>query len=275
MIEEGHDLLGSVKKLRMTSLDDLRSIMTVASSPNRDHREIKQQFSSHSDYDMLVWLETLAMNLHDLPYNQSPMSVEEHPEFERAMRSKTRNLKAQDTLSSVPIGPNFQAEIPELIGLLDTKSLYDDNDLRWLGTQIWPIKGEKPSVETTMKTIGKGRPTSCSCISPRSIGCVRYHISESRLRLQKEIGYAFWSWKFDEMGEFASKSWTLEEQTTFKSLMKTNQISSRKNVVKLALKYFPDKCHKSIISYYYNVFILRRMSLQTRALICGIDSDDD
>ncbi|XP_062002153.1 uncharacterized protein LOC133719969 [Rosa rugosa] len=206
-----------------------------------------------------------------------------------SLSSEERNHKACEILRclfsdgkyfrrSVPIGRDFQADVPKWIGPVNRNKLYsEDGDSkvsRWLGTLIWPIKGRKCG-GATIKAIGKGRPESCSCVSPGSVDCVKHHIHEARLCLQSEIGPAFCSWKFDEMGEFASKSWTLKEQRTFESLVRTNPISNEASFWKLAFKRFPNKRKKSIVSYYYNVFIPRRMSLETRSSLDEIDSDDD
>ncbi|XP_050382322.1 AT-rich interactive domain-containing protein 2-like [Argentina anserina] len=206
-----------------------------------------------------------------------------------SLRSEERNHKACDILRrvfadgkyppmSVPIGRDFQADVPEWSGPVNRNKLYsEDGDSkvsRWSGTRMWPINGRKCGA-ASKKVIGKGRPDSCSCVSPGSIDCVELHIHETRLCLQSEIGPAFCSWKFDEMGEFASKSWTLIEQRTFESLVRKNPLSSVAGFWKLAFKRFPDKRKKSIVSYYYNVFIPRRMRLATRASPDKFDSDDD
>lgn len=177
----------------------------------------------------------------------------------------------------IPIGSKFQAEIPEWTGLVNRKYVYggadDSKNLKWLGTRIWPMKGR--SVETSVTAIGKGRLDSCSCVSPGSIDCIRSHILTKRLLLQFDIGPAFKSWKFDEMGEVVSKSWTSNEGQKFELLVKKNPLWSGTNFWELALKHFPSKSKKSMLSYYFNVFIPRRMSQQTRSSPDDIDSDDD
>ncbi|KAJ7961292.1 At-rich interactive domain-containing protein 2 [Quillaja saponaria] len=185
----------------------------------------------------------------------------------------------------IPIGPKFQAEIPKW-GNLAKKGKFADGcsgdselDSKWLGTRIWPSiqKNMKNTLTKAQKAIGKGRPDSCLCASPGSSKCHKDHIAEARLRLQSEMGTsAFLSWKFDEMGEVVSKSWTLKEQKKFESLVKMNPLSSGTNFWKLALREFPSKSMKGIVNYYYSVFIPRRMSLETRTLpIDDIDSDGD
>ncbi|KAL6146145.1 hypothetical protein ACLB2K_056828 [Fragaria x ananassa] len=201
--------------------------------------------------------------------------------------ASSRNSKAGEILrlvfsddqyyrKSVPIGRGFQAEVPEWTGPVNRKNRgAGDDSKKWLGTQMYPIKRFQNAGADT-KSIGKGRPDSCSCVSPGSVGCVKHHIDEARLHLQAEIGPAFRTWKFDEMGEFASKSWTLKEQSTFESLVRRNPLSDEASFWKLAFKRFPNKCRKSIVRYYYNVFIPRRMSLQSRSSLDDeIDSDDD
>ncbi|KAL6145752.1 hypothetical protein ACLB2K_056437 [Fragaria x ananassa] len=211
-----------------------------------------------------------------------------------SLRSEERNPKASQILRivfaenpfadgeyfrrSVPVGRDFQAEVPEWTGPVNRIKIYSEDDdskvSRWLGTRMWPIKGRQCG-GATIKPIGKGRPESCSCVSPGCVDCVKDHIHETRLCLKSEIGPAFCSWKFDEMGEFASESWNSKEQRTFESLVRTNPLSKYDGFWKLAFKRFPDKRKKSIVSYYYNVFIPRRMSLATRSCLDKIVSDDD
>ncbi|KAM1038156.1 hypothetical protein ACFX13_033607 [Malus domestica] len=207
-------------------------------------------------------------------YSDSSRSMEQNLKLREAVRLLFTDGSLP--ISVVPTGPCFQADVPEWTGPVNRKTLYGGGDsaaLKWLGMRTWPIKGK--SAGTTVKALGKGRSNSCSCISPGSVGCVKLHIHEQRLLLQFELGSAFRSWKFDEMGEFVSKSWTSTEQQNFESLMKVNPLSNEASFWKIAYKRFPSKSRKSILNYYYNVYIPRRMSLQTRSSCDKIDSDDD
>ncbi|CAH2074220.1 unnamed protein product [Thlaspi arvense] len=145
------------------------------------------------------------------------------------------------TKNVVPIGPGFQAEIPIWIAPTKKGKFYgspgDSDTLRWLGTGVWPTYSLKK--KAYCKKVGQGRTDSCSCASPRSTGCVKQHIREEGELLEKEIGRAFYAWKFDEMGEVGAKSWTAKEEQRFEALVKSNPMSSSKGFWGLASKAFP------------------------------------
>ncbi|KAG8374392.1 hypothetical protein BUALT_Bualt11G0127100 [Buddleja alternifolia] len=178
----------------------------------------------------------------------------------------------------IPIGPHFQANIPGWSSSVNKNILMDaynsdfDNS-KWLGTRTWPI--ENGNMKTTGRTIGKGRPNSCYCVSPGSLDCVRRHILEKRLLLQCDLGPAFFRWKFDEMGEQVSKLWSLKEQEAFESFVKRPSCNGN-NFLKHALNCFPNKNRSEIIGYYFNVYIPYRVSLQARSVSSKqIDTDDE
>lgn len=178
---------------------------------------------------------------------------------------------------TIPVGPSFQADVPDWTGLSDQGNTCgsdgDAGSSRWLGIRIWPIGGG--NTETSPRTVGKGRPDSCFCASPGSADCVKHHVHEKSLLLQSDLGPAFFDWKFDEMGEAVTNSWSLKEQKTFQTLMKSNPLSNEAKFWKHAFKCFPNKCRTSIISYYFNVFLPRRISLQTRTPHKQVDTDED
>ncbi|XP_059305427.1 uncharacterized protein LOC132057012 [Lycium ferocissimum] len=170
----------------------------------------------------------------------------------------------------IPVGPRFQADIPDWTVPADKD---DSENSRWLGTQVWPI--ETGNMEVSSRAIGKGRLHSCSCRSPGTTVCVKRHVSEERRILQRDLGPAFFSWKFDEMGEQVSKAWSSKEQTTFESLVKRKPQLNGKNFLKYALKSLPQKTAKTIINYYFNVFIPRQLSLQNRSSNKLVNISDD
>nr|DAD28412.1 TPA_asm: hypothetical protein HUJ06_029880 [Nelumbo nucifera] len=82
---------------------------------------------------------------------------------------------------NIPVGPCFQADVPEWIDPPKRETLYNE-DSSWLGTRIWPMEGRS----TESELVGKGRSDTCSCASPGSADCIKCHINEERLRLQFE-----------------------------------------------------------------------------------------
>lgn len=177
----------------------------------------------------------------------------------------------------IPLGPGFQAEIPVWIAPTKKGKFYgspgDSDTLKWLGTGVWPTYSLKKKAH--YKKVGEGRSDSCSCACPRSTNCIKQHIKETRELLEKDINRAFYTWKFDQMGELGSKAWTANEERRFKDLVKKNPLSSSEGFWEFASKAFPRKSVKDLLSYYYNVFLIKRMRLLANSSADHISSDDD
>ncbi|GER55824.1 ARID/BRIGHT DNA-binding domain [Striga asiatica] len=173
----------------------------------------------------------------------------------------------------VPVGPRFQADVPKWAGPAEKPN----DDSKWLGTRVWPTQTRGNNNKGAGKAIGKGRPDSCSCVSRGSSDCVRRHVLDEKRALQRDLGLAFFIWKFDEMGERVSESWSLKEKNRYESLLKTRQNSNDgKSFLKRALKCFPNKTGKDIVNYYFNVYIPNRMrSESTRQVDTDDDEDED
>uniref|UniRef100_A0A3Q7GXL2 Myb-like domain-containing protein n=1 Tax=Solanum lycopersicum TaxID=4081 RepID=A0A3Q7GXL2_SOLLC len=159
---------------------------------------------------------------------------------------------------SVPIGPDFQAELPEW-GAYDSKNIsvkestqessnlpsqalesdfvdHHDEENKLAGTCIIPMpKLESPADHE--ENVGAGR-IGCSCGDAGSFGCVRLHIMEAREKLKAALalGKNFWD--------------------------------------HLAVE-FPSRSKRDLVSYYFNVFILRKRAKQNRFDPSNIDSDND
>ncbi|VFQ94670.1 unnamed protein product [Cuscuta campestris] len=170
-----------------------------------------------------------------------------------------------------PVGPNFQADIPEWTGEIT------ESDSKWLGFQIWPLpKGEKRGMFIERESIGKGRRDSCGCRIPGSLECVKFHIAEKRLNLKYELGSAFYLWKLDCAGEDVALLWTKGEEKKFEDIVKSESLASQsKSFWDEIFKQFPRKSRGSLVSYHFNVFLLRRRAHQNRFTPTEIDSDDD
>ncbi|GAB2296834.1 hypothetical protein Dimus_030935, partial [Dionaea muscipula] len=162
----------------------------------------------------------------------------------------------------VPIGLRYQAQVPQW-----AMAIYDC-DSKWLGTKTWPSDDKKRNPFILAEPPGKGRPESCDCHLPGSVECIRFHISENRMKLKLELGLTFHRWKFDKMGEETSLSWSEVEEKRFKQVM-------RLKLPSLGKSYFPKKTRKELVSYYYNVFLIRRRCYQNRVTPRNIDSDDE
>ncbi|KAI3713419.1 hypothetical protein L1987_71996 [Smallanthus sonchifolius] len=176
---------------------------------------------------------------------------------------------------------NVGAEVPEWTGFVS------ESDPKWLGTRMWPPPEDKYGKhEADRVVIGKGRQSSCTCLIPGSTECVRFHIAENRTKVKHTLGQLFYKWKFHHMGEEAAlSSWNLEQETEFKSLVikarqeLTDKSKSRHEIMsnfwRRASESIPSKTKGVLVSYYFNVFVLRRRSYQNRVMPENIDSDDD
>lgn len=166
----------------------------------------------------------------------------------------------------VPLGPGFQAELPPKRLLADScRSDCELDSLRWLGECVWPMQEDDTVLEANH------HHHECLCKFQDSLECVRLHIQEKREALKTELGGAFSTWGFDEMGEIVAEKWSREEQSAFQELVRRNPESFWHDL----FEYFPTKCMTDFVSYYFNVFVLRRRAIQNRVNPDNIDSDDD
>ncbi|KAL3356149.1 hypothetical protein AABB24_017026 [Solanum stoloniferum] len=170
----------------------------------------------------------------------------------------------------IPVGPQFQADIPEW------RHEKCESDSKWLGTQIWPLdKQEQKRMLIERDPIGKGRQDTCGCQYPSSYECIKFHLAEKRRKVTLELGSAFYRWKFDFMGEEVARSWTKQEEQKFQDIVKMNPLSTDKSFWNEIFKFFPNKSRESLVSYHFNVFLLRCRGHQNRTAASNIDSDDD
>ncbi|CAN8312176.1 unnamed protein product [Cochlearia groenlandica] len=169
----------------------------------------------------------------------------------------------------VPIGPDYQADIPECVK--DKVSAIDHDEEQVMGNCIIPM----PDSETKLCKIGKGRE-ECICFDKGSIRCVQQHIIENREDFFKAIGYETCvNIGLCEMGEEVASKLTGDEEELFHEVVYSNPVSKGRDFWK-HLKYaFPSRTMKEIVSYYFNVFILRRRAVQNRSRNLDVDSDDD
>ncbi|KQJ91902.1 uncharacterized protein LOC100830553 [Brachypodium distachyon] len=189
---------------------------------------------------------------------------------------------------TVPIGPNYQAELPECASDRKRNSIDDYADLsssshvcagseaesnKWIGNCIIPMPG---SVELSSMPKPVCCKADCRCVDEDSIECVSKHVREARERLMGALGpNTFKELGFCDMGEEVSLRWTEEEEHLFQEVVSSNPASLGRNFWDELLLAFPFKTSKELVSYYFNVFMLRKRAEQNRFDPMNVDSDND
>ncbi|MED6123534.1 hypothetical protein PIB30_050049 [Stylosanthes scabra] len=168
----------------------------------------------------------------------------------------------------VSVGPLYQADVPEWTGEVC------ESDSKWLGTQVWTQK-HNLDLPSEKDLVGRGRHGNCDCHFKGSVECVRFHIAESRMKLRRDLGSAFYLWGFNRMGEEISLQWTAEDEKRFKDLMSLSFPSQNKSFWSSKSRYFPDKTRRDMVSYYFNAYLLQLRSYQNRVTPNNVDSDED
>ncbi|KAJ0967256.1 hypothetical protein J5N97_024173 [Dioscorea zingiberensis] len=191
-----------------------------------------------------------------------------------SLSSDDSGVFSTDPGQAIPVGASFQAALPELTERTPLTAI-DADELKWLGTRIWPPEEQETRQSYQKYPIGKGIEETCQCDCPGSVGCVRFHVAEKRLQLKRELGSAFHAWRFNRMGEEVALSWTEEEEKQFKAIARFNPSQPDKCFWEQLYMSFSSKKRQDLVSYYFNVFILRRRSYQNRMIPNDIDSDDD
>lgn len=194
------------------------------------------------------------------------------PEFFEFNTARRQLVHYDDTYSSslnnpprkqVPIGPDHQADVPE----------FDQVLARNLG-----IKSSEKLEEDPIG-VCVNSPTNevdCQCLDSGSIRCVQQHINEVRLKLKNSLGLEkFIELGLHEMGEEVSRNWTDEEQQLFQDVVYSNPVSLGRRFWEQLSIAFRSRTKKELVSYYFNVFMLRRRAIQNRSNLLEIDSDDD
>nr|XP_043608575.1 uncharacterized protein LOC122580368 [Erigeron canadensis]XP_043608576.1 uncharacterized protein LOC122580368 [Erigeron canadensis] len=172
-------------------------------------------------------------------------------------------------LKEVPIGTEYQADIPEWSGY-NTK---DDESL-FVGSCVIPMPDLSPTL-CNGDQVDKGR-SDCCCGDRGSLRCVRRHILEARDNLRRNIGKErFAALGFDTMGDVVACKWTEEEEQLFHELVYSNPVSLKRNFWEHLAEAFSLRSKQEIVNYYFNVFVLQRRAEQNRFDPMNADSDDD
>ncbi|KAJ1298271.1 hypothetical protein BS78_01G440700 [Paspalum vaginatum] len=175
------------------------------------------------------------------------------------------------TRKSVPIGPNHQAELPECRPFGGRTE--DDESDKWISNCVMPMPntdGSSLMLEPVHCKVG------CDCLDEGSINCVRKHVREAREKLKMSVGAeAFGELGLYDMGEEVASRWTEDEEHLFQEVVLSNPASLRRNFWDELPFALPSKSCKELVSYYFNVFMLRKRAEQNRFDPMNVDSDDD
>ncbi|CAL4916983.1 unnamed protein product [Urochloa decumbens] len=184
--------------------------------------------------------------------------------------SNEEALGSVDRLFAAPIRPCGQADIPEWTGKPPSRH-EDRRGLRFLGE---PILIPESNEALDSGSIGKGRQDVCSCQFPGSIDCVRLHVAEKKDELKREVGSAFYKMGLHQTGEDAALAWTKADERRFNTIIQDNVPTSKYNFWDKLRVAFRSKGSKGLVSYYHNVFQVRRRAYQNH-LALNADSDED
>ncbi|CAA2987932.1 uncharacterized protein LOC111396080 isoform X1 [Olea europaea subsp. europaea] len=178
----------------------------------------------------------------------------------------------------IPVGRDHQAEVPPWdpnATWKDTSSpsyfVDDESEEKLMGTCIIPMPNLK--FDGIKEVHGQA---DCNCLDRGSVKCVQQHAKEAREKLRETIGdEKFAELGFLDMGEEVASKWTEEEQQIFHQVIYSNPLLLGKNFWRHLSAVFPTRTKKEIVSYYFNVFMLRRRALQNRINPLAVNSDDD
>lgn len=195
---------------------------------------------------------------------------------------------------SVPVGSDHQVDVPAWSqGIMDSLdyleaseqvifspqasglelSVGNIDEKRLIGTCVMPMPKSEPFCNDA--AVGNGR-TDCSCHDRGSVRCVRQHIVEAREKLRGTLGEErFVKLGLHDMGEEVAEKWNEEEEQLFHEVVFSNPVSLGKNFWDNLSLVFPSRTTREIVSYYFNVFMLRKRAEQNRYDPENIDSDND
>ncbi|KAH0468207.1 hypothetical protein IEQ34_003240 [Dendrobium chrysotoxum] len=183
----------------------------------------------------------------------------------------------------VPVGPVHQADLPKWvtrdsnIASDNGTTSYADRDEasadKWLGSCVMPMPDRDSITKDVLSCYSK---IVCDCTDEGSINCVRKHVMEARENLIRALGQEeFIQMGFSHMGEIVAQTWTEEEENLFHEVVLSNPESAGRNFWAVLRKAFPSSSFKELVSYYFNVFMLRKRAHQNRFDRLNVDSDND
>ncbi|XP_023006588.1 AT-rich interactive domain-containing protein 1-like [Cucurbita maxima] len=242
----------------------------------REKMFVKRQVDSSSEQSLVQRNQRMHPCMYDndtVPiYNLRKRLSFEKKDLSQEPVSKTSDSSptdSSDDYKPVPLGSDYQTQVPEWNGVIS------ESDLKWLGTQDWPLKKVRNRYLVERDPIGRGRRDPCGCFDANSVGCVKFHVTEKRHKVKLELGDAFLQWRFDKMGEDVTFSWTADDEKKFEDIVTSNPPSLGISFWDEIIESFPSRSKADLVCYYYNVFLLRRRGHQNRVTPNEIDSDEE
>ncbi|KAJ1296664.1 hypothetical protein BS78_01G319800 [Paspalum vaginatum] len=194
----------------------------------------------------------------------------------------------------VPIGPEHQADIPEWrprvsVNVPVASECCADLDCSFASTSDSVPRGDDCESDKWTKFCvlpmsscssfadwAGDNKVNCDCSDEGSVRCSRQHITEARENLKMSLGQdTFFELGLCEMGDDIAQRWTDDEERLFQRIVFSNPVSLGKNFWEYLPHAFPSKTNQELVSYYFNVFMLRRRAQQNRSDMLPVDSDDD
>lgn len=210
----------------------------------------------------------------------------DHPFRAAALHREMYSSILSNPQKMVPIGPDFQAELPEwapysyknkpcIEGLHESLSPPPQAGENKLAGRTIILMPNMELLADHIENIGE-TTVECSCEDIGSIRCVRLDIIQAREKLKLALGEeAFVRLGFCDTGEVVAEKWSEEEEELFQEVVLSNPASLGKNFWNHLAIEFPSRSREELVSYYFNVFILRKRAEQNRFDPLNIDSDND
>ncbi|XP_039130592.1 uncharacterized protein LOC120266986 [Dioscorea cayenensis subsp. rotundata] len=261
-----------------SQLSAFQTIPLTSRSSGRPTTSVLSVPASKTMEDIRVDAGNLAEAAHGIPSSLS---------WARCNRYEADICFDPPILRCVPVGPDHQADIPVWVpsssknssGPACAESTINQNNGdttdKWVGTCIIPM----PDFDLlkTLEDVGAGRRLSdCTCGDEGSVICVRQHVMEAREKLKMVLGKDnFDALGFSYMGENVASKWNEEEEVLFHEIVFANPPSLGKNFWNYLPRAFPHRSNKEFVSYYFNVFMLRKRARQNMSDTLPADSDND
>lgn len=170
----------------------------------------------------------------------------------------------------VPIGSDHQADLPDWIPVkfktfCSQSSFHDTHSAQ-------NICASSPDMDVQV-----GRSAiDCDCADEGSITCVKQHVMEARENLRRSLGTEmFTELGFSDMGEDVARRWVEMDEDLFHMVVLSNSATLGRNFWTVLPHIFPSRRFRELVSYYFNVFILRKRADQNRFDPLNVDSDND